>query len=100
MLALSPASVSPSVRCPSASPPSSPTPTSTRLSEACEHVQSNPVGVSGLGLGRHLETAGEEGPGPGVNTCNRQELQLAGAGAGEEQSWLEAVDLTDRQTDR
>lgn len=58
------------------------------------------MGVSGLGPGRHLETAGEEGPGPGVNTCNRQELQLAGAGAGEELSWLEAVDPTDRQTDR
>ena len=58
------------------------------------------MGVSGLGPGRHLETAGEEGPRPGVNTCNRQELQLAGAGAGEELSWLEAVDPTDRQTDR
>lgn len=42
--------------------PPSPTPTSARLSEACEHVQSNPVGVSGLGPERHLETAGEEGP--------------------------------------
>lgn len=82
--------------------PPPPAPTSTRLSEACEHVQSNPVGVSGLGPRRHLETAGEEGPRPGVNTCNRQELQLAGAGAGagEELSWLEAVDPTDRQTDR
>jgi hypothetical protein len=66
-----------------------------------------PVGVSGLGPGRHLETVGEEGPRPGVNTCNRQELQLAGARAGEP-SWLEAVDptdsqsvsQTDRQTDR
>lgn len=58
-----------------------------------------PVGVSRLGPGRHLETAGEEGPRPGVNTCNRQELQLAGARAGEELSWLEAVDPTDRQTD-
>lgn len=60
------------------------------------------MGVSGLGPRRHLETAGEEGPRPGVNTCNRQELQLAGAGAGagEELSWLEAVDPTDRQTDR
>lgn len=58
-----------------------------------------PVGVSRLGLWRHLETAGEEGPRPGVNTCNRQELQLAGARAGE-LSWLEAVDPTDRQTDR
>lgn len=58
------------------------------------------MGVSGLGPRRHLETAGEEGPGPGVNTCNRQELQLAGAGAGEELSWLEAViPQTDRQTD-
>lgn len=43
---------------------------------------------------------GRKAPGPGVNTCNRQELQLAGAGAGEELSWLEAVDPTDRQTDR
>ena len=42
---------------------------------------------------------GRKAPGPGVNTCNRQELQLAGAGAGEELSWLEAVDPTDRQTD-
>lgn len=58
------------------------------------------MGVSGLGSERHLETAGEEGPRPGVNTCNRQELQLAGAGAGEELSWLEAVDPTDRHTDR
>lgn len=65
--------------------PSPSIPTPTCLSEACEHVQSNPVGVSGLGPGRHLETAGEEGPRPGVNTCNRQELQLAGAGAGEEE---------------
>lgn len=38
------------------------TPSSACLSEACEHVQSNPVGVSGLGPERHLETAGEEGP--------------------------------------
>lgn len=60
-----------------------------------------PVGVSGMGPGRHLETAGEEGPRPGANTCNRQELQLAGAGGtGEELSWLEAADPTDRQTDR
>lgn len=58
-----------------------------------------PVGVSRLGPGRHLETAGEEGPRPGVNTCNRLVLQLAGARAGEELSWLEAVDPTDRQTD-
>lgn len=61
------------------------------------------MGVSRLGPGRHLETAGEEGPGPGVNTCNRQELQLAGLGLGlarQARSWLEAVDLTDRQTDR
>lgn len=56
-----------------------------------------PVGVSRLGPGRHLETAGEEGPRPGVNTCNRQVLQLAGARAGEELSWLEAVDPRDRQ---
>lgn len=59
-----------------------------------------PVGVSRLGPGRHLETAGEEGPGPGVNTCNRQELQLAGVRAGEELAELAGGCRSHRQTDR
>lgn len=82
-----PASVSPFVIHPAAAW----APASTCLAEAEEHVQSNPMGVSGLGPGRHLETAGEEGLRPGVNTCNRQELQLLGLEAQGWQSQLQAV---------
>lgn len=57
-------------------------------------------GSVGWAQGGTWRLRGRKAPGPGVNTCNRQELQLAGLGLVEELSWLEAVDPTDRQTDR
>lgn len=57
-------------------------------------------GSVGWAQGGTWRLRGRKAPGPGVNTCNRQELQLAGLGLAEELSWLEAVDPTDTQTDR
>lgn len=96
---LSPASVSPCVTSYCLSPAQHPPNSRAGVQRHGNVFSQTPVGVSRLGPGRHLETAGEEGPRPGVNTCNRLVLQLAGARAGEELSWLEAVDPTDRQTD-